>query len=212
MITKIKKIENISKEELLASFSKNPVIIPTETVYGITTPINNIKNLYKIYELKNRPLNKPLLILINKLSMLENLIEEDTPEYKPLIDQYWPGPLTLIYKAKKTIPPIITAGTGYVGIRFSSSPVVSHVIDLLGCPIVAPSANLSGMDCCRSAIDAFNVFNGSVELIIDGGYSDVSGGSTVFSYVDKRPKILREGPITKEMISKFFTFKIANSD
>lgn len=207
IITKIKKIEKIPKYELLKAFTDNPVIIPTETVYGITSRIDNPKVLHKIYELKNRPVTKPLLILISNLSMLHNIILEDIPEYNPLIAKYWPGPLTLIYKASKTISPIITGGTDYVGVRLSSSPIVRKVIDTLNCPIVAPSANYSGDKSCTSAEEAYNVFNGKIELIIDGGNSTISIGSTVFSYVNQKPEILREGPIKKSMILDFFDFK-----
>lgn len=209
----IKKTEIIkinyqqTKKKLINQFAailKNNglFIFPTETVYGIGTLMNNKKGINKIYQLRKRPKNKALLILISTKKDLDKYAYLNTLARK-IINHFWPGPLTIILKKKKSVPNFITANQKTVAIRMPENKFLLNLIKKIGQPIVAPSANLSGQKSPLTVQEISKDFFGKVDLILDGGQTKYQKESTILDLVGKKAKVLREGAIKKEKLEKF---------
>ena len=172
------------------------VAFPTETVYGLGANVFCEKAIKKIFEVKGRPQDNPLIV---HLSMLEYLtdIAINIPQmaYK-LLDTFAPGPLTLILQKSDLIPEIVSAGLTTVAIRFPSDPIAQVLIELAGVPIVAPSANLSGKPSPTRAWHVYQDLAGKIPYILDGGTSDYGLESTIIDLSIADPVILRPGFIT----------------
>ena len=198
-MTKIIKEDNLSlaSEELKKG---NLVIFPTETVYGLGANALNYDAVNKIFDVKNRASNNPLIVHlkdkndINKYAYISNEIEQK------LIDTFMPGAFTLILQKKDIIPNNVTCNMDTVGIRVPINPIAHNLLSHLDFPIAAPSANISGKPSGTKASDIFLEFNGKVEYIIDGGESDIGLESTVVKVINDVPVILRPGFITLEDI------------
>ena len=180
----------------------NLVIFPTETVYGIGANALSINAVNKIFEVKTRAKNNPLIVHlknkkeINKYAIINNNIE------KKLIDVFMPGPITVILEKKDCIPNCVTAGLDTVGIRVPSNPIAHKFLSIVDCPIAAPSANISSRPSGTKVFDIKQEFDDKVNYIIDGGESEIGLESTVVKVIDGIPTILRPGFITQEMIEK----------
>ena len=185
------------------------VSFPTETVYGLGANALNIEAVKKIFEYKGRPLSDPLIVHVTSMEMALSLVEIDnkTEElFRILANKYWPGPLTIILKANyKILDPIITANTGYVGIRFPNHEISQKLINYSNLPIAAPSANKF---CHISPVNPQHVFEDFKEFpikIIDGGISNYCMESTVVKivYDEKKIVIFRMGAIAPNEIRSF---------
>lgn len=178
------------------------VIFPTETVYGIGTNGLDENAVRKLYEVKKRPLNKPISLLVSNMEMV-NLIAKDITEteYK-IMKNFFPGPLTIILKKKKNVPDIVTAGQDTVGVRMPRGDVARKLVELSGVPIAAPSANISGEPSGTNLQEIMKHFEGKVDYCIDGGNSELGLASTIVQVIDDKPMILRQGSITLEQINK----------
>lgn len=178
------------------------VIFPTETVYGIGTNGLDENAVKKLYEVKKRPLNKPISLLVSNMEMV-NLIAKDITEteYK-IMKSFFPGPLTIILKKKKNVPDIVTAGQDTVGVRMPRGDVARKLVELSGVPIAAPSANISGEPSGTNLQEIMKYFEGKVDYCIDGGNSELGLASTIVQVIDDKPMILRQGSITLEQINK----------
>jgi len=176
------------------------VIFPTETVYGIGTnglDENAIKNLYSV---KNRNSNKPISLLVSNIDMVNQIACNISDiEYK-LMKAFFPGPFTIILKNNSTVPDILTAGKDTVGVRIPDCKITQKLIEYAGCPIAAPSANISGKPSGTNITDFINDFSDKVDYIIDSGDAKIGLASTIVQVIDGIPHILREGSITKEQI------------
>ena len=176
------------------------VVFPTETVYGIGTNGLDKVAIKKLYEIKKRPLEKPISLLVSNIKMIEDLVEDITDiEYK-LIKEFFPGPLTIILKKKNIVPDILTANKETVGIRIPDNDIALKLIEYAKTPIATTSANISGNKSGTNIEDIKNGFKDKVDCYIDGGKSKLGIGSTIVQVVDGVPKILREGSITKEQV------------
>ena len=194
----------ITEEELeLAKNSLdqgNLVIFPTETVYGIGANALDSDAVNKIFKAKNRASNNPLIVHlkdkndISKYAIVKNDIE------KKLINNFMPGPFTLILEKKSIIPNNVTCQMDTVGIRIPSNAIAHNLLNILDYPIAAPSANLSSKPSGTRVNDIKDEFDSSVDYIIDGGESTIGLESTVVKVIDDIPIILRPGFITKEDI------------
>ncbi len=178
------------------------VLFPTETVYGIGADALNEQAVKQIYVAKGRASDNPLIVHISNLEMLEKLVTEVGKIEKKLIEKFWPGPLTIVFKKKQIVPDIITAGLDTVAIRMPSNEIAKKIIEYSGCPIAAPSANISGKPSGTIIEDIIDELDGKVEYIIDGGKVDIGVESTVIRVVDNVVHILRPGKITPEEIKK----------
>lgn len=178
------------------------VIFPTETVYGIGTNGLDENAVRKLYEVKKRPLNKPISLLVSNMEMV-NLIAKDITEteYK-IMKNFFPGPLTIILKKKKNVPDIVTAGQDTVGVRMPRGDVARKLVELSRVPIAAPSANISGEPSGTNLQEIMKHFEGKVDYCIDGGNSELGLASTIVQVIDDKPMILRQGSITLEQINK----------
>lgn len=178
------------------------VIFPTETVYGIGANALNDNACKNIFKAKGRAGDNPLIVHVNNVDMIKQLVEEPNEIEKTLINTFYPGPFTLILKAKNIIPKSVTAGLETVGIRMPSNKIANKLIEFAGVPIAAPSANVSGRPSGTKIEDILKEFDGKVSTIIDDGMVDIGLESTVVRVIDNKVRILRPGKITKEDIEK----------
>lgn len=174
---------------------------PTETVYGLGANAFDDKAVDKIFLAKGRPGDNPLIVHVASKKMIPELVAEITPMAQKLIDAFMPGPITVIMRKSEKIPGNVTAGIDTVGIRMPSDPVANRFLTLCGCPVAAPSANLSGSPSPTKAIHVLNDMDTFVYAIVDGGESTFGLESTVVDATGEVPAILRPGAITKTMIS-----------
>ncbi|CAM0141970.1 unnamed protein product [Umbelopsis sp. WA50703] len=176
--------------------------MPTETVYGLAANALSETGISKIYSVKNRPQDNPLIVHVSSLSMLEKIMPNNTiPHvYLPVLEKMWPGALTIIVPKSDIIPSAITCGQPTVAVRFPSHPVARALIERCGFPIAAPSANSSGKPSPTLASHVFNDLNGRIPLILDGGQCDFGIESTVLDALRNPPAILRPGGCTYEDI------------
>lgn len=176
------------------------VVFPTETVYGIGANSLKANAVKKLYKIKQRPLNKPISVLVSNIEMIENVAKDiSTIEYE-LMKEFFPGPLTIILKKKKNVPNIVTAGGETIGVRMPENEIALKLIEYVGYPIATPSANISGNP---SGIEIKNImkeFEDKVDYYIDGGKSKLGVASTIVQVIDGVPHILREGSILKKQI------------
>ena len=176
------------------------VAAPTETVYGLCANALNSDAVASIYTAKGRPSDNPLIIHISNLAMLTPLVESIPEKARLLMDHFWPGPLTLIFKATDAVPLSVRAGLPSVAIRFPAHPVMQNLITLSGLPLAAPSANTSGKPSPTNALRVKEDLDGKIDAIIDGGDCTVGLESTVVDVTSALPTILRPGGITKAML------------
>jgi L-threonylcarbamoyladenylate synthase len=173
---------------------KGVIIYPTETLYGLGGNPFNPEAVKRVYAIKGREKDKPIPFLIKDRQMLETLVEEIPPLGRELMERYWPGPLTLIFRAKPGLPSPLRSKDGTIGLRISSHPIARQIVEAIDAPLTSTSANPAGAedltDCQRIA----QLFGDQVDLIIDGG--QVPGvGSTVIDLTASPPRVVREGMI-----------------
>ena len=199
--------ENTSNEELkvVCNLIKNGelVIFPTETVYGIGANALDSKAVGKIFLAKGRPSDNPLIVHVSNKNSIEDIAEDITEIEQKLIDNFMPGPFTLILKKKKNIlPDVVTAGLDTVAVRMPSNLIAKAIITFSGVPIAAPSANISGKPSGTNIEDIRKELESKVSAIIDGGETEIGLESTVVKVIDEIPVILRPGKITPYDIKK----------
>lgn len=188
--------------ELASGILKNGglVAFPTETVYGLGANALDRHAVLSIFAAKGRPADNPLIVHIHDRTQLEPLC--DLPERAfPLMDAFWPGPLTILCRKKASVPDEVTAGLPTVAVRMPSHPVAHTMLKACGLPVAAPSANSSGRPSPTTASHVLEDMNGKIPLIIDGGMCNVGVESTVLDLCHGDPVILRPGGITREMLS-----------
>ena len=186
------------------------VIFPTETVYGIGTNGLNKEAIKKLYEVKQRPLNKPISLLVSNIEMVEQVAKNISKlEYK-IMQNFFPGPLTIILEKKDIVPNILTSNTNTVGIRMPSGEIARKLIEYAGVPIATPSANISGKPSGTNIKNIQKDFEGKVDYFIDNGESKLGIPSTIVRVINDEIHILRQGSISMEQIKAIFNKKIKN--
>ena len=171
------------------------VAYPTDTFYGLGVDPFNREAVNRIFELKGREKNKPLILLISSRVQLETMVKEITPAHSALIHKFWPGPLTLLFKPGSVISENVSAGSNRIGIRQPGNTMTRNLISALGQPITAPSANLSGESPPITAKQVQQSFGNQVDLIIDGGTCQGGKPSTVVDAVETPVRLVRHGAI-----------------
>lgn len=171
------------------------IAFPTETYYGIGVDPENIESVTQVFKIKQRDPGKPLLVLIENMEQLEKLVAHIPHSYHRLIDEYWPGALTLIFQARPSVAPVLTSHTGTIGIRLSPNPLAKELIKAFGKPITATSANISGQAAAQSAHDVYEMFGEHIDYILDGGTTAGGGSSTVITEDSGKLVILRTGQL-----------------
>ncbi|MBN2880267.1 MAG: threonylcarbamoyl-AMP synthase [Clostridia bacterium] len=178
------------------------VAIPTETVYGLAANALNIRSVKKIFTAKGRPSDNPLIVHIYDQSQVSLLAKDVSEKAKQLMDEFWPGPLTLVLHKKKAVSDVITGGLDTVAIRMPAHPVAFSILEECQLPLAAPSANISGKPSPTSAQQVFEDLEGRIPIIVDGGSCDIGLESTVLDVSVDPPCILRPGAVTREMIAE----------
>lgn len=203
METKIEKItaESLQKAKELIS-SGEVVAIPTETVYGLGANAYDDEAVKKIFEIKGRPNDNPLIAHVHTDYNLSKIIDYDPPYAKLLRRAFLPGPLTLVYPSENKVSKFVSCGLKTLAVRIPSHEGAQAFLKAVDIPVVAPSANLSRHVSPTSAMHVYDDFEGKIPLILDGGNSVGGIESTVCDVTGEYPVILRPGLITKEMIEK----------
>lgn len=184
------------------------VVFKTDTVYGIGTNAFDKDACKKIYEIKGRPIYKPLSVLISDISMLKEIVDSISPVEQKLIDVFWPGPLTIKFKKKENVlPDIISAGDEYVRVRLLKSELAYKLIKTAGVPVVAPSANLSGSLTGTNIKNIISELGGKVDYILDSGNVNTDITSTIVEINNEEAIVIREGKIHTEEIAKVVPIK-----
>lgn len=178
------------------------VAFPTETVYGLGADCFNVSAVLKIFQIKKRPADNPLIVHIYDTKQLQDLIDQDYEKACAIMDVFWPGPVTLIFRKKPFVPKEVTGGLETVAVRMPSHPVAQKFLRLSGTPIAAPSANLSGKPSPTRVEHVIEDLYGLVDAIIDGGETPLGIESTIIDFSRERPILLRPGPATIEEIQK----------
>jgi len=203
--TRIYHREDLQKKDVQEDIRKTlimgkNVIFPTETVYGIGANALSDLGIRNIYKVKGRPSDNPLIMHIANQEDVYKYTKNHQPYVEKLMKSFWPGPLTLVMKKKDNVSNLITGGLDTVGIRYPSSQTAQEVIKIAGVPVCAPSANISGKPSSTLFEHVRDDFMHKVDIIIDGGKSQVGLESTVLDVSKNIPVILRPGMITKSMI------------
>ncbi len=168
---------------------------PTETFYGLAADALSARAVGRVFEIKGREFRKPLPLLIGNAGQLPPLVRHVPPVARALMEAFWPGPLTLVFPATNLLPAAVTAGTGKVGIRLSSHPVAAALSRLLGRPLTATSANVSGGIECATADAVIRQIGPLLDGVIDGASTPGGLGSTVLDVAEDPWKVLREGAV-----------------
>jgi L-threonylcarbamoyladenylate synthase len=176
------------------------VAFPTETFYGLGADARNETAVEKIFRIKGRNFRNPLPVIIADDGEIVPLVEEIPAAATLLMKIFWPGPLTLIFRAAPPVSSRLTGGTGKIGIRVSSHPVARFLAAGLAGPLTATSANPSGGPECSSADAVIRALGDLPDAVIDGGTTPGGAGSTILDVTFFPPRILREGAIPRNLI------------
>ena len=204
-ILKVKPSNPESWESMIAETQKvlkggGVIAFPTDTFFGLGANPYNTKAVDKIYSIKGRDPEKPLLLLIDSILKLDGLVEEISEASAKLIESFWPGPLTMLFKPKHTIPKNIT--TGLIGIRQPGNSITRKVLAELNYPLTAPSANISGEDPTTTAEQVKDRLGNKVDLILDAGICRGGEPSTLVDTTKTPVRLVRAGAINFKSIQE----------
>ena len=201
-IINLENLDSKIKEVISVLKSGDLIIFPTETLYGIGANALNEEAVKKIFTAKERPESKPILILISNIEMLNDLVSEIPEIAQKLINKFWPGPLTIIFKNKSGISNALNPYGNTVAIRMTSSKIAQNIIDLCGFPITATSANIYGKETIKNFKEALDQFGDSalIRYMIEDKNMKDSKPSTIVDVSDGDLKIVREGAISEKEI------------
>jgi L-threonylcarbamoyladenylate synthase len=183
---KIQPVADIIKHGGLVAF-------PTETVYGLGADALNSSAVLRLFEAKGRPLDNPPIIHLADPQAVYPLVQQVSQKAQRLMEQFWPGPLTLIFKHSKIVPKQTVANLDTIAIRIPNHPIAQTLIRQANCPIAAPSANLSGKPSPTTAQHVLDDLDGAIDALIDGGPTDIGVESTVVDLSVDPPMLLRPG-------------------
>ncbi len=178
------------------------VAYPAETFYGLGVKFDKEASLRKLYELKKRPKEKAMPLIIGSRASLSMIAVSVNEIAESLMDKFWPGPLTLLLKAKKGLSPYLTAGTGRIAVRIPGESAALYLVREAGFPITATSANTSGMPPAEDADAVIRCFGEKIDMVIDGGRTAGGLPSTIVDAAGESIKIVREGVITRSVLEK----------
>ena len=173
------------------------IVYPTETVYGIGANAWDGSAIAKVRALKHRTDQKPILVIVHSQDQLAALVDGISPLARQCMDAFWPGPLTLVFKASGRVPDLLSRGTGTIGIRIPSSPVCLRLLELAGCPLTSTSANISGQPTLQTAADIRKAIPIGIDLVLDAGVLPPSDPSTVLDVSGLEPRLIRAGAVSE---------------
>ncbi len=191
--------------EVVDSLKKGGICAyPTETFYGLGVDVTNEQAIRHLFDVKRRDSSNPVAVIVSDQSMLSTIVSEIPDKALVLMDVFWPGPLTILFRTNNKISKRLTTNTGKIGIRVSSHPVASALVKKLGRPLTTTSANLSGFPPSAKIRHLKSYFQDKIDLIIDCGDLAPSRGSTVVDVTEEKLTIIREGVIRADVLFKYF--------
>jgi L-threonylcarbamoyladenylate synthase len=204
LLTVDSKKPDIDKIRLAADIIRRGglVAFPTETVYGLGADALNPKAILSLFKAKKRPLDNPPIVHVGKMGDVYGLAEKVSSKADELMREFWPGPLTLVFKCSMNVPEVTVAGLDTVAVRMPSHPVALALITESSCSIAAPSANLAGKPSPTSAEHVFDDLNGRIDAVLDGGATNIGVESTVLDVSVDPPLILRPGGTSVEALRR----------
>ncbi len=176
------------------------IAFPTRCLYGLGADAFNPEAVDRIFKIKQRPTEKPILILIDDPIRLERLVTRVSGTALTIMDRFWPGKVTLVFEARAEVPPYLTADSGKIGVRLPGHPVASSLVRELQGPITGTSANVSGRPGCHQIGDLPPEVTEKLDLILDAGPLKGGRGSTVVDVTGQVPQVLREGEVSLQDI------------
>jgi len=206
MRTKIIKIDPARPDQAYSQcrdvVAKGGIIAyPTDTFYGLGADPGNPAAVRRLFEIKGRRTDQPILLLLSDAGEVNNWAAGVTPQASVLMKRFWPGPLTLVFKAKAGVLPELTAGTGTIGLRVPGNGLTLELLRSLGRVLTGTSANLSGRPSLRTAREAAEALGPLVDLVLDGGETTGGKPSTVVDVSADAPRVLREGAVPSRDIT-----------
>ncbi len=178
------------------------VVIPTRHLYGLAVDALNAAAVQKVFAVKGRPSDKPLLILVKSRAAVSAQVASIPPAARRLMDRFWPGRLTIVFQASDVLPAGLTGGSGKIGIRLPAHPVCRALVQQLPIPVTATSANLSGQGGCHRIEDLAPSLLEAVDMVLDAGPLPPGPGSTVVDATQTPPLILRSGSLDADRINQ----------
>ncbi len=175
--------------------------IPTGALYSLIADPLNLHAVGRVFAAKGREKERALPLLVSDVVMAEDLAKDISPRFYLLARRFWPGPLTIIVSASSRVPLKLTGNTGRIALRQPRSKIAQAILEKLGQPLIATSANLSGMPTCSSGIEVFGVMDGRVDLVLDGGQA-TGGGATTVDITEPYWRVIKEGMITERDVAE----------
>ncbi|MEA3437670.1 MAG: L-threonylcarbamoyladenylate synthase [Thermodesulfobacteriota bacterium] len=203
---KVRKISSVNPEtDVIAEAAYiirngGVVVFPTRSLYGLGADAFNAKAVNRIFHIKLRPINKPVLVLIKDKDELNRLAAFVPPAATAIMERFWPGRISIVFQAKEVLSANLTAGTKKIGIRLPEHNIAYKVVKAAGGPITGTSANLSGNAGCFQINDLDEKIVDSVDLILDAGPLRGGVGSTVVDVTGDTPMVLRQGELSQKDI------------
>jgi L-threonylcarbamoyladenylate synthase len=183
------------------------IAFPTRCLYGLGADAFNLDAVERIVNLKQRPEQNPILVLIDSKQQLASVVMHIPPAAEAIMEAFWPGRVTLVFKARDSLPDRLTARTGKIGVRLPGHPVAAALVKHFKSPITGTSANISGQPGSHRANDLDPTIAGQLDLILDAGTLAGGTGSTVVDVTVAPPRILREGAVTAgDVLSRVSTY------
>ena len=176
------------------------IAFPTQHLYGLGADAFNADAVNRVFEIKRRPNDKPLLVLIDKEYDLTRLVQQIPYAAKRIMERFWPGAVTIVFEAKHILPINLTAGTERIGVRMPEHPVALALASAVQGPITATSANITGNSGCSLVSEMDPLITDKLDLIVDVGALKGGIGSTVVDVTADPPKILRQGAVSEKDI------------
>jgi L-threonylcarbamoyladenylate synthase len=174
------------------------VAFPTETVYGLGANALDEEAVRRVYEVKGRPKDNPMIVHVHTVPQARELMQVVPALFEELTNEFWPGPLTLIVRHNAAVPDIVTAGLDTVALRMPDHSITRQLLQEAGIPVAAPSANISGRPSPTDARTVYEELQGRIAAVLDGGECPVGIESTVLDLTTREPVILRPGTVTRE--------------
>ncbi len=177
------------------------IITPTDTVYGIMADATNDDAVKKVYDAKKRSYDKPLIVLVNSIEMLDDYVLEIDDITKRIINKYWPGPLTILFKKNDKLSKYVS-NNEYVGIRYTGNKVINNILKEFKKPVVSTSANISNKEVVTEVSMIPSELLEKVDFVLDGGKLS-SESSTIIKVEDGKIEILRDGSLSEKIKEEF---------
>lgn len=177
------------------------VAIPTDSLYMLVADPFNLAAVGKVFAAKGRESTRSLPLLVDDLMMVEDLTNEVTVRFQLLARRFWPGPLTIIVPASSKVPLKLTGNSGRLALRQTKSAVGSALMSFLSMPLIATSANMSGVPTCSSGIEVFGTMDGQLDLVVDGGHC-VGQGATTIDITEPYWRVIKQGAIEEREIAE----------